>query len=112
MTSHNPARKTAPARPDFFKLHNGEKAKLPFSDEEYGRRIEGLRTIISKNNLDAAIITSMHGIAYYSGFLYCAFGRPYACVVTRERCVTVSANIDGGQPWRRSVDENVIYTDW
>ncbi len=112
MTSHNPVRKTAPARPDFFKLHNGEKAKLPFSDEEYGRRIEGLRTIISKNNLDAAIITSMHGIAYYSGFLYCAFGRPYACIVTRERCVTVSANIDGGQPWRRSVDENVIYTDW
>jgi creatinase len=33
-------------------------------------------------------------------------------VVTPSRCVTVSANIDGGQPWRRSVDENLIYTDW
>jgi creatinase len=24
----------------------------------------------------------MHNIAYYSGFLYCAFGRPYGLVVT------------------------------
>ena len=60
----------------------------------------------------AAVLTSMHNIAYYSGFLYCSFGRPYACVVTPDRCVTVSANIDGGQPWRRSVGENLIYTDW
>ena len=25
---------------------------------------------------------------------------------------TVSAAIDGGQPWRRSVGDNVTYTDW
>jgi len=62
--------------------------------------------------IEAAVLTSMHNIAYYSGFLYCAFGRPYACVVTADRCVTVSANIDGGQPWRRSAGENVVYTDW
>ena len=30
-------------------------------------------------------------IAYYSGFLYCAFGRPYACVVTLATITTVSA---------------------
>lgn len=29
------------------------------------------------HELDAVILTSMHGIAYYAGFLYCSFGRPY-----------------------------------
>ena len=62
--------------------------------------------------LDAVVLTSMHGIAYYSGFLHCAFGRPYACVVTPTRAVTVSANIDGGQPGRRSACETLVYTDW
>lgn len=99
-------------RPDFFICHNGEKAPLPFSHAEFDRRLAGLRSILTEHDLDAALITSMHGIAYYSGFLYCAFGRPYACIVTQDRCVTVSANIDYGQPWRRSVDENVVYTDW
>ncbi|MEM9277317.1 MAG: aminopeptidase P family protein [Pseudomonadota bacterium] len=99
-------------RPDFFAFHNGEKAKLPFSRAEYDRRLSGLRDIMSKKGIDVALITSMHGVAYYSGFLYCAFGRPYACVVTHDRSVTVSANIDAGQPWRRSADENLVYTDW
>jgi creatinase len=100
------------ARPDFFTLRNGEKAPLTFSPDEYARRLAGLRRIMAEAGAEAAVLTSMHNIAYYSGFLYCSFGRPYACVVTPDRCVTVSANIDGGQPWRRSVDENVIYTDW
>ncbi len=100
------------SRPDFFSFPNGEKAPLPFSRSEYDRRLAGLRAIMAERAIDAAILTSMHGVAYYSGFLYCAFGRPYACVVTQDRSVTVSANIDGGQPWRRSADENVVYTDW
>ena len=25
---------------------------------------------------------------------------------------TISANIDAGQPWRRSFDDNIVYTDW
>jgi creatinase len=99
-------------RPDFFTLHNGEKAPLAFSQSEYANRLAGLRQIMAEAGVEAAVLTSMHNIAYYSGFLYCSFGRPYACVVTQTRCVTVSANIDGGQPWRRSVGENVIYTDW
>ena len=99
-------------RPEFFTFRNGEKAPLPFSPAEYDNRLAGLRAILAARGLDAAILTSMHGVAYYSGFLYCAFGRPYACVVTPERSVTVSANIDGGQPWRRSAHENVVYTDW
>lgn len=99
-------------RPDFFTLHNGEKAKLPFSENEYANRLKALRAVMASHDVEAIIFTSMHNIAYYSGFLYCAFGRPYGCVITQERCVTVSANIDLGQPWRRSYDENVIYTDW
>ncbi len=99
-------------RPEFFTFHNGEKAPLPFSRAEYDRRLAGLRGIMEAGNIEAAILTSMHGIAYYSGFLYCSFGRPYACVVTQDRAVTVSANIDGGQPWRRSEGENIVYTDW
>lgn len=99
-------------RPDFFELHNGSKAKLPFSNAEYENRLRHLRTLMSHSGVEATVLTSMHNIAYYSGFLYCAFGRPYACVVTADRCVTISANIDGGQPWRRSFGENIIYTDW
>jgi len=103
---------TAQARPEFFTFHNGEKAPLPFSRAEYDRRLAGLREIMARDDIDATVITSMHGVAYYSGFIYCAFGRPYACVVTQDRSVTVSANIDGGQPWRRSAHENIVYTDW
>ena len=54
----------------------------------------------------------MHNIAYYSGFLYCAFGRPYGLVVTATDAVTVSAGIDAGQPWRRCHGDNITYTDW
>ncbi|TCK99254.1 creatinase [Shimia isoporae] len=99
-------------RPEFFNRPNGEKAPLPFSKAEYARRLEGLRAIMRARDIPVVLLTSMHNIAYYSGFLYCAFGRPYGCVVTMDDCTTVSANIDAGQPWRRSVEGNVIYTDW
>ncbi len=99
-------------RPNFFTLKNGEKAKLPFSNEEYNQRLNKLRSIMDKNNLDMIILTSMHNIAYYSGFIYCSFGRPYGCIITENKIVTISANIDASQPWRRSHCENIIYTDW
>ena len=99
-------------RTQFFTCHNGDKAPLPFSDAEYERRLAKLRAIMSTRNIPAVLLTSMHNIAYYSGFLYCSFGRPYGCVVTQSSCTTVSANIDAGQPWRRSFGDNVIYTDW
>ena len=85
---------------------------LPFDQAEYDSRVAGLRDIMNAKQLDAVILTSMHGIAYYSGFLYCAFGRPYACVVTLASITTVSAGIDHGQPARRSACENITYTDW
>ncbi len=99
-------------RPDFFELKNGSKVKLPFTDKEYQNRLEKIRTVMSNNNVDMTILTSMHNIAYYTGFIYCSFGRPYGCVITQEKIVTISANIDASQPWRRSYCENVIYTDW
>ena len=99
-------------RPEFFTCHNGDKAPLPFSKGEYERRLSNLRSIMAAKDIPAVLMTSMQNIAYYSGFLYCSFGRPYGCVVTQNACTTVSANIDAGQPWRRSVEDNVIYTDW
>ena len=99
-------------RPDFFTLHNGEKAPLPFSDAEYEARLTGLRAAMEQEGVGACVLTSMHAVSYYSGFLYCSFGRPYACVVMPTGIHTISANIDAGQPWRRCYGENVIYTDW
>ena len=99
-------------RPDFFDLKNGEKAKLPFTDKEYQNRLSKLRTIMSDQGIDMTLLTSMHNIAYYTGFIYCSFGRPYGCLVTQTKIVTISANIDASQPWRRSHCDNVIYTDW
>jgi len=100
------------ARTDSFRCHNGEKAKLPFSVAEYNRRLGQLRAEMQSRDLPAVLLTSMHNIAYYSGFLYCAFGRPYACIVSQDDCTVISANIDASQPWRRSIGDGVIYTDW
>jgi creatinase len=100
------------ARPEFFPFPNGVPAPLPFAPEEYDARLAGLRRVLAEAGLDAALLTSMQGIAYYSGFLYCSFGRPYALVVTPGRSVLVAANIDGGQPGRRCHGEALTYTDW
>ncbi len=99
-------------RPNFFELKNGSKVKLPFSNKEYKDRINQIRTLMSKSNLDMVILTSMHNIAYYTGFIYCSFGRPYGCLITEKKITTLSANIDASQPWRRSICDNIIYTDW
>ena len=99
-------------RPNFFQFNNGLKAILPFSNREYENRLKKLREVISAKNIDAVILTSMQNVAYYSGFLYCSFGRPYACIVTEKKNIVISANIDAGQPNRRCYGENIIYTDW
>ena len=100
------------ARPEMYRFHNGEKANLPFAEIEYEARLKGLRQIMDDAGAQAVVLTSMHNVAYYSGFLYCAFGRPYALVVTDTESVTISAGIDAGQPWRRSHGDNITYTDW
>ena len=99
-------------RPEFSRFHNGDKATLPFVPAEYDARLAGLRTIMAREGVEACVFTSMHNIAYYSGFLYCAFGRPYGLVVTATESVTISAGIDAGQPWRRCHGDNITYTDW
>ncbi|MBC6439107.1 MAG: M24 family metallopeptidase [Rhodospirillales bacterium] len=96
---------------DLLVIENGERASGTFSEVEMASRLARLRTHMAEAGLDAVVFTSMHNIHYYSDFLYCSFGRPYALVVTGERATTVAANIDYGQPWRRSGD-NLTYTDW
>ena len=103
---------TLSTRTNFLRFHNGEQSVLQFSNEEYEQRLSGLRRMMVEHNIDAVVFSSMHNIAYYSGFLYCAFGRPYACVVTATESVTISAGIDAGQPWRRCYSDNITYTDW
>jgi len=98
-------------RPQQYRFHQGEK-QLPFSSDEYDARLAGLRVIMREQGLDACVFTSMHNIAYYSGFLYCSFGRPYGLVVTLQDSVTISAGIDAAQPWRRCYGDNITYTDW
>ena len=98
-------------RPEFYRFHQGEKT-LPFEPQEYETRLTRLRADMEANGIDACVFTSMHNVAYYSGFLYCAFGRPYALVVTQTEDVTISAGIDAAQPWRRSHGDNITYTDW
>ena len=98
-------------RPEFYRFHQGERV-LPFAAAEYDARLAGLRHRMAEAGVDACVFTSMHNVAYYSGFLYCAFGRPYALVVTPSDSVTISAGIDAAQPWRRCHGDNITYTDW
>ena len=98
-------------RPQQYLFHQGDRI-LPFAPEEYDARLAGLRRIMADAGVDAAVFTSMQCIAYYSGFLYCSFGRPYGLVVTATQSVTISAGIDAAQPWRRCHGDNITYTDW
>lgn len=93
-------------------IRNGEKVKGTFSEAEMNRRLQALRRHMANQDIDAVLFTSIHNINYFSDFLYCAFGRPYGLVVTQGEATTISANIDAGQPWRRSFGDNLVYTDW
>jgi creatinase len=93
-------------------IRNGEKAAPTFSKAETAGRLRLLRHQMAAADIEAALFTSYHNVAYFADFLYCAFGRPYGLVVTADTATTISANIDGGQPWRRGVADNLVYTDW
>ncbi|KAK3863726.1 hypothetical protein Pcinc_030525 [Petrolisthes cinctipes] len=97
-----------------IKLYNGTKMPTGlFSEGEVSGRITKLRKHMDEAGLAACLFTSIHNINYFSGgFTYCAFGRPYGLLVTPEKHLTISALIDSGQPWRRSAQDNIIYTDW
>lgn len=98
-------------RPEIYRFRQGP-CVLPFEAAEYVIRLAGLRVAMAELGVDACVLTSMHNIAYYSGFLYCSFGRPYGLVVTAADSVTISAGIDAAQPWRRCHGDNLVYTDW
>ena len=93
-------------------ITNGERVTPTFSPAEMNRRLDGLRAHMAEANIDAALFTSYHNINYFSDFLYCSFGRPYGLVVTADDVTTITANIDGGQPFRRTFGQNLTYTDW
>ena len=93
-------------------IPNGPRVRHTFTDAEYDRRLKALRAHMAAAGIDAVLFTSYHNINYFSDFLYCAFGRPYGLVVSADHLTSISANIDGGQPFRRTVGENLVYTDW
>ncbi|NQZ29936.1 MAG: M24 family metallopeptidase [Oceanospirillaceae bacterium] len=91
---------------------NGRKAPGTFSKSEYNSRHTAIRALMSARQIDAVLFSSYHNICYYADFLYCYFGRNYALVIDQDNVTSVSAGIDGGQPWRRTRGDNITYTDW
>jgi creatinase len=92
--------------------HNGEKVTPTFPAAEMQRRHDALRRHMEAEDIDACLFTSYHNINYFADFLYCSFGRRYGFVVTADEATSISAGIDGGQPWRRTFGDNIAYTDW
>jgi hypothetical protein len=70
---------------------------------EMDRRQNAMRAHLAAESIDAAVFTSYHGICYYSGFLYCYFGRKYAFVLTerhsrrRSRPASMAASRGGAR---------------
>lgn len=92
---------------------NGDAAPQTFSASEMQRRLDAVRGYMASESIDAALFSSYHCINYYSDFLYCYFGRRYGLLVDHNIATTISAGIDGGQPWRRTFGgKNITYTDW
>jgi len=94
------------------KWHYGTKEWSPFTATEMRRRQDTLRQYLAAHDIDAALFTSYHNINYYSGFLYCYFGRKFGLVIDAKTATTVTPAIDGAAPWRRTFGDNVTYTDW
>ncbi|MHA6963874.1 M24 family metallopeptidase [Zobellella denitrificans] len=99
--------------PNTLTIPNGEKVRGMFSREEMLSRQQKLRQYLAANDVDAVLFTSYHNINYFSDFVYCRFGRDYGLAVTQDIHTTITANIDGGQPYRRNaLGDNLVYTDW
>ncbi len=102
----------AMSMPRLITFPNGDKPRPTFSAGEMQNRLAKLRAEMARLKIDAVLFSSYHNINYYADFLYCAFGRAYGLVVNFDTQTTISANIDGGQPARRTFGDNLIYTDW
>ena len=101
-------------RPAFFAFPNGEpRARCPSPPPNTTPASPACARILAAEDLDAAILTSMQGIAYYSGFLYCSFGRPYALVVTATRAPRSSPPTStAASRTAARHGEALTYTDW
>lgn len=99
--------------PNTLTIPNGEKVRGMFSEAEMRSRQHKLRQYMAASDVDAVLFTSYHNINYFSDFVYCRFGRDYGLAVTQDIHTTITANIDGGQPYRRNaLGDNLVYTDW
>ena len=98
--------------PNYITLQNGPKTRSTFSVKEMSRRLQLLRQHMTNTSLDAIVLSSIHNINYFGDFLFCEFGRSYALVVTHDSSILITTNIDGGQGYRRSWGDNLVYTDW
>ncbi|WMC11587.1 M24 family metallopeptidase [Oceanimonas pelagia] len=99
--------------PSTLTIPNGEKVRGMFSEAEMRSRQQKLRQYMAASDVDAVLFTSYHNINYFSDFVYCRFGRDYGLAVTQDIHTTITANIDGGQPYRRNaLGDNLVYTDW
>ena len=81
---------------------NGSRATPTFSAAELDRRQAAARAAMAELDLEVALFTSYQNICWLSDFLYCRFGRRYGLIVGPDTVTSVSAGIDGGQPWRRT----------
>ena len=77
--------------PRSLRRHNGQKVKGTFTQQEMQRRVDMVRTYMEVHEIDTCVFTSIHNVNYFSDFLYCSFGRPYAFIITPEKTLTVSA---------------------
>ncbi len=98
--------------PSHIKIDNGERVVGTFSAKEMQRRIDSLRGLMTQMEVDTVLMSSYHNINYYGDFMFCAFGRHYGLVIDHHSQTSLTANIDGGQPARRTFGENLVYTDW
>jgi creatinase len=99
--------------PHTITIPNGKKVVATFTRAELEERLARLRIHMAAKSIDTVLLTSYHNINYFSDFVYCRFGRDYGLVVTQDNYTTVTANIDGGQPYRRTqLGNNLVYTDW
>ncbi|WP_372965928.1 M24 family metallopeptidase [Marinobacter sp.] len=98
--------------PSLITLPNGPKMRPTFTLTEMNRRLSQLRATMQQQGIDAVVLTSIHNINYFGDFLYCSFGRSYALVITENDSTLITTNIDGGQGYRRSIGNNLVYTDW
>ena len=80
-------------RPRLVDCRQGEKVVPTFSKEEMQNRVDKLRALMKDQKLEACVFTSIHNVNYFSDFLYCAFGRPYALVVTEEDLTVIGASM-------------------